>query len=215
MKRWGLIFTFFLFLLSGCSGHDVNGQNKISYDYPPPVDGLSWGMSETEVMDHFRLTEQEITWQEYEGANLFGDKNDGTYRFFVLNDPLEFLEEDVSATFIFYQEIGLEEILLTFHDCSEQNIEVNVPLKLQEKYESSWGTDVLQLEDAHKKNLKEYLLANGMPKDAVEWMFEEKDYSRHPLVSYEMDTNPNSQTYGTVAFHGYLAAMLEHALEPD
>ena len=212
MKGYFWIFTFFLFLLSGCSINDGKEQQKISYDYPPPVEGLSWGMSEEEVLNRFELTDREVKWQEYEGTNLFGTNEGGKYRFFVLDDSLEFLEEEVTATFLFYQEIGLEEIALRFNDCSEQNVEENVPLKLQESYESSWGTDVLQLEDTYKEKLKEYLLANGMQKEAVAWVFEEKEHPRHPLVSYEMDTNPNSRAYGTVVFHGYLAAMLEHAL---
>ena len=215
MKRFILFFTFLLFLLSGCAVKDNNSQQKVSYNYPPPVDGLSWGMSEKEVLNSLDLEDSDVKWQEYEGINLFGAEEQGKYRFFVLDDSLDFLGEKVTATFLFYNEIGLEEIALSLNNRSEQNVEVTVQLKLQENYESSWGTDVLQLEDEQKEKLKEYLLANGMPQEAVDWVFEEKDQPRHPLASYELDTNPNSPAYGTVVFHGYLAAMLEHALETN
>ena len=130
MKRFILFFTFLLFLLSGCAVKDNNSQQKVSYNYPPPVDGLSWGMSEKEVLNSLDLEDSDVKWQEYEGTNLFGAEEQGKYRFFVLDDSLDFLGEKVTATFLFYNEIGLEEIALSLNNRSEQNVEVTVQLKL-------------------------------------------------------------------------------------
>ena len=212
MKKNYFFFTFLLFFLYGCSPGNTESQPKISYDYPPPVEGISWGMSEEDLISRLGLEDSEMEWQEYESGNPFGNGEKVTYRILNVDRTEEFLEEEALVSYSFFEGIGLEKVVIRFADLTEQNVEVDVQLKLQESYESSWGTEISTLEEDQKSRIREYFLANEMPEEVADWVLEEKEAPRHPMVSFELDTNPDSPAYGTVVFHGYLAAMVEHAL---
>ncbi len=196
-------------LLSGCTQEDrKNRENTLSYDYPPPLENLSWGMSEEDVLASFGLKDSDIEWTEYEVNDIFGSGGKNTLRQFSLKEPIEFLDETAMAILYFYDRIGLSRIAIVFDDKTERNIEVDIPLKLHEKYESTWGTLTSELDEPLQLKMKEYLLENGTPEDAADFIFEGR---KRALVTFEVSTNQNAPNYGSILFTGYLAAMLEHA----
>lgn len=201
-------------LMTGCMQDDkVENASSLSYDYPPPLEGLTWGMSEEEVLRNFDLKDNDVEWKESRMGDLFGAVEQETYRFFYLEEPVIFLEEEAQAILQFYPNIGLFRISLDFRDKTEKNVEVDIPLKLQEAYESSWGTLASDLPESQQQKVKEYFLENGTPKEIADSLFESE---RLALVTYELDTNKNSPFYGGINFTGYLAGILEHAMElPD
>lgn len=197
-------------LLGGCKDTEIHDTSKkLSYEYPPPIENLSWGMSEEDVLKKFNLQNEDVTWKEYEVDNIFEAGGKSTVRYFYLKDTIKFLDEESNAICYFYDKIGLSRIAIVFLDRSEHNIEVDVPLKLKEKYESTWGTLVNELDESSQQKLKEYLRENKMPEDVIEYIFEGR---RRAVVTYELNLNKNTQGYGSVLFTGYLASMLEHAL---
>ena len=201
-------------LMTGCMQDGKAGNaSSLSYDYPPPLEGLTWGMSEEEVLRNFDLKDNDVEWKESRMGDLFGAVEQETYRFFYLEEPVIFLEEEAQAILQFYPNIGLFRISLDFRDKTEKNVEVNIPIKLQEAYESSWGTLASDLPESQQQKVKEYFLENGTPKEIADSLFESE---RLALVTYELDTNKNSPFYGGIHFTGYLAGILEHAMElPD
>lgn len=201
-------------LMTGCmQDGKVENASSLSYDYPPPLEGLTWGMSEEEVLRNFDLKDNDVEWKESRMGDLFGAVEQETYRFFYLEEPVIFLEEEAQAILQFYPNIGLFRISLDFRDKTEKNVEVDIPLKLQEAYESSWGTLASDLPESQQQKVKEYFLENGTPKEIADSLFESE---RLALVTYELDTNKNSPFYGGINFTGYLAGILEHAMElPD
>lgn len=201
-------------LMTGCMQDGKAGNaSSLSYDYPPPLEGLTWGMSEEEVLRNFDLKDNDVEWKESRMGDLFGAVEQETYRFFYLEEPVIFLEEEAQAILQFYPNIGLFRISLDFRDKTEKNVEVDIPIKLQEAYESSWGTLASDLPESQQQKVKEYFLENGTPKEIADSLFESE---RLALVTYELDTNKNSPFYGGIHFTGYLAGILEHAMElPD
>lgn len=201
-------------LMTGCMQNGKAGNaSSLSYDYPPPLEGLTWGMSEEEVLRNFDLKDNEVEWKESRMGDLFGAVEQETYRFFYLEEPVIFLEEEAQAILQFYPNIGLFRISLDFRDKTEKNVEVDIPIKLQEAYKSSWGTLASDLPESQQQKVKEYFLENGTPKEIADSLFESE---RLALVTYELDTNKNSPFYGGIHFTGYLAGILEHAMElPD
>lgn len=201
-------------LMTGCMQDGKAGNaSSLSYDYPPPLEGLTWGMSEEEVLRNFDLKDNDVEWKESRMGDLFGAVEQETYRFFYLEEPVIFLEEEAQAILQFYPNIGLFRISLDFRDKTERNVEVDIPIKLQEAYESSWGTLASDLPESQQQKVKEYFLENGTPKEIADSLFESE---RLALVTYELDTNKNSPFYGGIHFTGYLAGILEHAMElPD
>lgn len=201
-------------LLTGCMQDGKTGNtSSLSYDYPPPLEGLTWGMSEEEVLRNLDLKDNDVEWKESGTGDIFGTGKQATYRFFYLEEPVIFLEEEAQAILNFYPNIGLFRISLDFRDKTERNVEVDIPLKLQEAYESSWGTLASDLPENQQQKVKEYFLENGTPEEVADSLFEGE---RLALVTYELDTNKNSPVYGSISFTGYLAGILEHAMElPD
>lgn len=201
-------------LMTGCMQDGKAGNaSSLSYDYPPPLEGLTWGMSEEEVLRNFDLKDNDVEWKESRMGDLFGAVEQETYRFFYLEEPVIFLEEEAQAILQFYPNIGLFRISLDFRDKTEKNVEVDIPIKLQEAYESSWGTLASDLPESQQQKVKEYFLENGTPKEIADSLFESE---RLALVTYELDTNKNSPFYGGINFTDYLAGILEHAMElPD
>lgn len=201
-------------LLTGCMKDDrAENASSLSYDYPPPLEGLTWGMSEEEVLQNFDLKDNDVEWKESRMGDIFGTREQETYRFFYLEEPVIFLEEEAQAILHFYPNIGLFRISLDFRDKTEKNVEVDIPLKLQEAYKSSWGTLASDLEESQQQKVKDYFLENGTPKEIADSLFEGE---RLALVTYELDTNKNSPFYGGIHFTGYLAGILEHAVKvPD
>ena len=53
------LFTLLLVMvLNGCSSADKKENSAaLSYNYPPPLEGISWGMSENEVIKAFGMNE--------------------------------------------------------------------------------------------------------------------------------------------------------------
>mgnify|MGYP000697738603 CR=1 FL=1 len=102
MKKNYFFFTFLLFFLYGCSPGNTESQPKISYDYPPPVEGISWGMSEEDLISRLGLEDSEMEWQEYESGNPFGNGEKVTYRILNVDRTEEFLEEEAYGVVFFF-----------------------------------------------------------------------------------------------------------------
>lgn len=213
------LFTLLLVMvLNGCSSADKKENSAaLSYNYPPPLEGISWGMSENEVIKAFGMNEKKIEWQESDSIDYFGNGKAGTDRFFVVEDPVTFLDEEVTATVAFSDDIGLSYVFLQLNDTSDANM-AKVQLKLQERYGSSWGTVVQDIDKEQKDKLREFLLEHGMSEEAVDLLLRDiseerkEDKAREvPLVSYSIETNAESPAYGSINFKGYLAAMLERS----
>lgn len=208
VKKLFIIFALAAGLLSACS--KTEPEKQISYDWPPPVEELSWGMSGEEAVEALGLTDDEITWEEAETGDPFGSGEKVKMRWFQMEEPMEFLEEEVSAAFYFNEKTGLDTISFEFADKSWRNIEVDVQKKLMENYESSWGTMLEELDGETLEMLKSYMVENGTPEDAAERMFSDEDLLHRPLASYELNMQEGSPAYGSLLFHGSQAAMMEH-----
>ena len=219
MKKLLLFLLVITIVFSGCSlaGKKENGD-KLSYNYPPPLNGLIWGMDKNEVIKILNLNEKDVEWQESKGIDHFGNGKAGTDKFFRIEDPITFLGEEITATVSFYEDIGLSYISMQLNDTSDTNI-VEVQRKLQDKYESSWGTILQDLSKEQKNKLKEFFLEHGTPEKTIDTLLRDisddvkGDKAREiPLVSYSIETNLNSPAYGSINFTGYFAAMLEHSV---
>lgn len=208
-----LFFLLTLAVLAGCSRQE---EKAAEYDWPPPVEGLSWGMSEEEASDVLDWEDGEVIWQEYDDADVFGTGQTRKKRWAEAQTPVVFLEETFTVALGFDEDIGLSYISMMPDDTSEENL-VQIQRKLQETYENAWGTCFQELEEEPKEQLNEYLLEKGMTRQQVDALLknltddEEDRIRERPLVSYSVELSSDSFSYGAVIFKGEGAAMLERS----